>query len=202
MSEKETKQKSICVFCGSSPGNHSRYVELASQTGKAISERDYRLVYGGGGLGLMGATARAAHEAGGKVLGIIPEFLLEIEKAFNLVEHRIVPDMHERKMMMYDEADAFIVLAGGIGTLEEAVEVISWMRLDLHQKPIIFVCDDGYWDPIISLLDHIIKAQFAPEWVHDGIFEVETPEEALDIIEREWAKPFKVREPLVQIEDV
>lgn len=198
MSESTITRSSICVFCGSSPGNHSRYITLATDMGELISRKGYRLVYGGGGMGLMGATARAAHESGGKVLGIIPEFLLESERAYTAVEHRIVPDMHIRKMQMYEESDAFVVLPGGIGTLEEAVEVISWMRLCLHQKPIVFVCNDNYWDPVMSLLNHIIEAQFAPEWMRDGIFEVTTVEAAMELIEENWANPPEKRELVIK----
>ena len=202
MTKETTKASSICVFCGSSPGNHSRYIDLATNVGKLISKHGYRLVYGGGGLGLMGASARAAHESGGKVLGVIPEFLLESERAYTEVEHRVVPNMHERKMQMYEESDAFIVLPGGIGTLEEAVEVISWMRLCLHQKPIVFVSNDNYWDPMGALIDHIIEAQFAPAWMREGIFETTTAQGAMDIIEREWAKPRKKRELVIKKENV
>ena len=202
MTDQKNVPSSICVFCGSSPGNHSRYVSLATETGALISKLGYRLVYGGGGLGLMGASARAAHESGGKVLGIIPEFLLESERAYKAVEHRIVPNMHERKMMMYNESDAFIILPGGIGTLEEAVEVISWMRLDLHQKPIVFVSNDSYWDPMMTLIDHTIDAQFAPEWMREGIFETTTADGALEIIETEWKKPRKTRQVFVHAKDV
>ncbi len=202
MIDTKEARSSVCVFCGSSPGNHSRFVNLATETGKAISARNLRLVYGGGGLGLMGASARAAHESGGKVLGIIPDFLLESERAYKAVEHRIVPNMHDRKMMMFQESNAFIILPGGIGTLEEAVEVISWMRLDLHQKPIVFVCTDDYWDPMISLIDHIIDAEFAPEWMRDGIFEAKSAEEAMTIIEREWKKPKKSHTVKIETSDV
>jgi len=147
---------SICVFCGASPGRDPKHMALATATGTAIAERNFRLVYGGGGLGLMGATARAANKAGGKVLGIMPDFLAEVEQTLTEVEHIIVPDMHARKIMMYEESDGFIVLPGGIGTLEETIEVLSWMRLNLHMKPLVFLDDTGYWSPILDGLNHII----------------------------------------------
>jgi uncharacterized protein (TIGR00730 family) len=173
--------QSLCVFCGSSPGNHPRYVSLAAQTGQDLARAGYRLVYGGGGLGLMGAVARAAHESGGNVLGIMPEFLRGIEGAYMEVPHRIVEDMHTRKRQMYDESDAFIVLPGGIGTLEEAVEVLSWMRLDLHQKPIIFLDNDDYWSPLLSLLDHIVETEFSPAWMKKRIFRATTAQGAIEL---------------------
>lgn len=178
---KKFETQSLCVFCGSSTGNHPRYVALATQTGEELARANYRLVYGGGGLGLMGAVARAAHESGGDVLGIMPEFLRGIEGAYMDVTHRIVPDMHTRKRQMYDESDAFIVLPGGIGTLEEAVEVMSWMRLDLHQKPIIFLDNDDYWSPLLSLLDHIVETEFSPAWMKKRIFRATTAQGAVDL---------------------
>lgn len=185
--------RSICVFCGSREGDHPRYMALAAATGTAIAKADYKLIYGGGGSGLMGATARAAHKAGGKVLGIIPEFLKELEHLLKEVPHDIVPDMHSRKKKMYDAADAFIVIPGGIGTLEEAVEVISWMRLQLHRKPVIFLSDDGYWDGLLSVFDHTIRHGFTPDWMQDGIFEATSPEHALELIQAAWENPMKER---------
>ena len=179
--ENNLDKKSLCVFCGSSPGNDPRYVALATDTGQEIARGGYRLVYGGGGLGLMGAVARATHENGGDVLGIMPEFLRGIEGAYMEVPHRIVPDMHTRKRQMYDESHAFIVLPGGIGTLEEAVEVMSWMRLDLHQKPIIFLDNDDYWSPLLSLLDHIVKTEFSPAWMKNRIFRATTAQSAVEL---------------------
>ena len=117
---------------------------------------------GGGGLGLMGAVASASYKAGGSVLGIMPDFLSGIEKTLYEINHVIVKDMHERKMMMYDKSDAFIVLPGGIGTLEEAVEILSWSRLNLHNKPIIFLDNTNYWDSILKLLNSMSEEGFIP----------------------------------------
>ena len=130
-----TNIKSICVYCGASDDVQPSYIKLAEELGRELAKRDIRMVYGGGGVGLMGACARAAHESAGDVLGIMPRFLLSKERIYEEVEHRIVDDMHTRKQMMFDESDAFIVLPGGIGTLEEAVEILSWARLGLHAKP-------------------------------------------------------------------
>ena len=188
------KSRSICVFCGSRPGNATHYMELADQTGRVIAGGGYRLVYGGGGMGLMGATARAAHKAGGDVLGIIPEFLTEAEALLEDVPHEVVADMHIRKRMMYDASDAFIVLPGGVGTLEEAVELISWMRLQLHHKPIVFLSEDQYWEPLLALLHHTIDKGFSPAWMSDELLRAETPEDALDLIQSLWDNPPTHRE--------
>lgn len=174
--------QSLCVFCGSNPGNHPRYVQLATDLGRDIAEHKYRLVYGGGGLGLMGAVAKAAHHNDGDVLGIMPEFLQDVEGAYKEVPHRIVSDMHTRKKQMYEESDAFIILPGGIGTLEEAVEIMSWMRLDLHEKPIIFLDNDDYWTPMLSLIDHIVDTGFSPAWMKTRIFRAATSHDAIELV--------------------
>lgn len=178
--------KSICVFCGSRPGNQSHYMDLADDTGRKIAQSGYRLVYGGGGSGLMGATARAAFKEGGEIIGIIPEFLTEIEALLKDVPHEVVPDMHVRKRKMYDASDAFIVLPGGIGTMEEAVEIMSWMRMRLHAKPIVFLSTDGYWQPLIDLMLHTIETGFSPEWIKSEILQTNTSLEAIEIIEKKW----------------
>lgn len=182
---KKTK-KSICVFCGSSPGNDPRYMELGRATGRAIAGAGHRLVYGGGGLGLMGASAISAQKAGGEVFGIIPQFLLDVEKPPENIEYDVVPDMHVRKMQMYDASDAFIVLPGGIGTLEECIEVLSWARLNLHDKPMVFVDAEGYWDTLVALIDHIIDEEFAPGWLRDVVFTAKDADEALECIHNAW----------------
>lgn len=168
---------------------------LANTVGETLAKRGHRLVYGGGGLGLMGAVARSAHSSGGKVLGIMPEFLAEVEKTLTQVKHIMVPDMHARKIMMYDESDAFIVLPGGIGTLEETIEILSWMRLNLHDKPLVFLDNTGYWDPIIRGLHHTIEEGFAPESFAKDIHSASTAEDALRIIDEKIANP-NIREPL------
>jgi len=186
---------SICVFCGASPGRDPKHMALAKTVGKALAEGNHRLIYGGGGLGLMGAVARSAHQSGGKVLGIMPEFLTDIEKTLTEVEHILVPDMHARKIMMYDKSDAFIVLPGGIGTLEETIEILSWMRLNLHEKPLVFLDNTGYWGFIIRGLYHTIDEGFAPESFGKDIHSASTAREALVLIADKIANPNK-REPL------
>jgi len=165
----DAKSLNICVFCGSSPGVDPAHMELATDLGQQIASRGHSLIYGGGGLGLMGATARAARDGGAKVIGIIPHFLNAIERTIPDIEHEFVDDMHARKIRMFDLADAFIVLPGGVGTLEEVIEVMSWQRLNLHDKPIVFLSDTGFWDKLIEVLSDIIKAGFAPESLHNDI---------------------------------
>lgn len=182
----EKKQKSICVFCGSSDDVADHYFELARATGHALAKKGIRLVYGGGGVGLMGASAKACHDAGGDVLGIIPEFLQAKEVVYEDVEHVIVPDMRTRKQMMYDAADAFIVLPGGIGTLEEAIEVISWLRIRLHTKPIVFLDIDDYWKPIVDLIAHTVEARFTPDWLLEHLHRANSAGQAIEIIQAAW----------------
>ncbi|MEM6667170.1 MAG: TIGR00730 family Rossman fold protein [Pseudomonadota bacterium] len=175
--------KSVCVYCGSSNEVGPAYLRLATELGRTLAQKGLRLVYGGGGVGLMGACARAAHGDGGEVLGIIPRFLLDREKLYDDVEHRIVDDMHTRKQMMFDESDAFITLPGGIGTLEEAVEMLSWARLGLHAKPMAFLDEDGFWDPFFELMDHIIDGKFTPEEFRAALVHADTQEMALAALE-------------------
>jgi len=197
-----TAPKSICVFCGSRPGNQAHYMDLADDTGRQIAQSGYRLVYGGGGSGLMGETARAAHKAGGQVLGIIPEFLTEIEALLKDVPHEIVPDMHIRKRKMYDASDAFIVLPGGIGTMEEAVEIMSWMRMRLHAKPIVFLSTDGYWQPLVDLMLHTIETGFSPEWMKSEILRASSTSQALEIIQKHWQREVVDRTLKIDIDEV
>ena len=174
-----TNIKSICVYCGSSDDVSPAYLALATELGRTLAAKGIRLVYGGGNVGLMGATARAAHGDGGDVLGIIPKFLLQNERLFEEVEHKIVDDMHTRKQMMFDASDAFIVLPGGIGTLEEAVEMLSWARLGLHAKPMAFLDEDGFWTPFFDLMDHIIEGKFTPEEFRSMLIHTDAPEHAI-----------------------
>ena len=194
--------KSICVFCGSSAGDAPKYGELAENTGYAISQRKYRFVYGGGSFGLMGKSSKAAFDNGGKVLGIIPEFLVRQEGSFDEAEQIIVPNMHVRKMKMYEESDGFIVLPGGIGTIEEAVEMLSWMRLQLHQKPLVFLSDNQYWDPLLNLVRHTISKGFTPEWMNEELLSADTADTALDMMEAYWANPKNERSIWVDYADV
>jgi uncharacterized protein (TIGR00730 family) len=158
---------SVCVFCGSSNQAAPDLLDAAEQLGVAIAQSHLRLVYGGGGVGLMGACARAADGAGGRVLGIIPEFLTRTEKPPAGATTVIVASMHERKMRMFEEADAFAVLPGAIGTLEEVIELLSWRRLGLHAKPIVFYNPNGFWDPLFALFDQFIRQRLIPDAFKD-----------------------------------
>jgi uncharacterized protein (TIGR00730 family) len=153
---------SVCLFCGSSDSADPRYTDAAAAFGTASALAGWRLVYGGGGVGLMGASARAAHAAGGRVLGVMPAFLRSRERLFDEVETLVVTSMHERKQIMYDQSDAFVVAPGGIGTLEEVVELLSWKRLDLHGKPVIFLNVLGFWETFFDLMRHSVEAGFTP----------------------------------------
>ncbi|GGO05188.1 cytokinin riboside 5'-monophosphate phosphoribohydrolase [Iodidimonas muriae] len=156
------KVKSVCIYCGSRSGAHPGYADLAKATGEAIASAGLTLVYGGGQVGLMGICARSATAMGGRVVGIIPEHLDKVEIAqTGLTELHIVSDMHSRKRMMFDRSDAFIVLPGGMGTLDEFIEVLTWSQLDLHDKPIFLLNHDGYWEPLLALLNHVVDQGFA-----------------------------------------
>jgi uncharacterized protein (TIGR00730 family) len=156
---------SVCLFCGSSDAIGEDYLRSASVFGATLAHEGVRLVYGGGGIGLMGAAAKAAHEAGGRVLGVIPEFLCRKEVVYDDVETLVVPNMHERKRIMFEQSDAFAVFPGGIGTLEEAIELMSWRRLDLHHKPIVFLNLAGFWEPLFRLIDHTVERNVTPAWL-------------------------------------
>lgn len=188
--------KSVAVFCGSSPGRAPEHMALATRLGDAIAARGLRLVYGGGGLGLMGAVARAAHTGGAPVLGIIPQLLCEVEALFPDIEHDIVPDMHTRKIRMYNESDAFIILPGGIGTLEEAIEVLSWQRLNLHEKPILFLSDAGFWDGLLAEFTHLIDAGFAGQAMAADILSADSVDAAFATLIDRLNNPI-VRKPLM-----
>lgn len=156
-----TKIKSICVYCGAAPGADAIYMESAIALGRTLADAGIRLVYGGGGVGLMGAAARACAEAGGRVTGIIPDFLIGKEQAFEHAHELIVTkDMHERKRLMFERADAFVALPGGIGTLEELIEQLTWVQLNRHSKPVMALNIAGFWDPLLTLLDHMQSTGF------------------------------------------
>src|SRR6202048_4729732 len=155
-----SKIKTVCVYCGSGPGTNPRFVEAAIALGRALAENGIRLVYGGGSIGLMGAIATSVLDHGGTVTGIIPDFLTSRENALTRVQEMIVtPDMHQRKRLMFERSDAFIALPGGIGTLEELVEQLTWQQLGRHSKPILIANIDGFWEALLVLLPHMRAAQ-------------------------------------------
>jgi len=151
-----SKINAICVYCGSSPGIDPAFATAARAFGKILAENGVRLIYGGGSIGLMGALAGSVIDHGGAATGIIPEFLTAKEQPRRLAQEQIITrDMHERKRTMFDRADAFVALPGGIGTLEELVEQMTWAQLGRHKKPILIVNINGFWDPLLSLLAHM-----------------------------------------------
>jgi uncharacterized protein (TIGR00730 family) len=153
--------KAVCVYCGSGPGSNPNFVKTARNFGRILAENDIRLIYGGGSIGLMGAIAESAVDHGGQVTGIIPEFLKAREMMFRRAQEVIVTrDMHERKRLMFERADAFVALPGGVGTLEELVEQLTWAQLGHHKKPILIANIDGFWDPLCALFDHMREMQF------------------------------------------
>ena len=155
------KIKTVCVYCGSGPGTNPRFIEAAVALGKALADNAIRLVYGGGSIGLMGALATSVLDHGGAVTGIIPDFLTSRENALSRVQEMIVtPDMHERKRLMFERSDAFVALPGGIGTLEELVEQLTWQQLGRHSKPILIANIDGFWEPLLALVTHMRATQF------------------------------------------
>jgi uncharacterized protein (TIGR00730 family) len=156
-----SKIKSICVYCASGPGTNPRFVETAHTFGRILAENGIRLVYGGGSIGLMGALAESVLDHGGIVTGVIPDFLVDREHMLKRAQERIITrDMHERKRIMFERADAFVALPGGIGTLEELVEQLTWAQLGRHKKPILIANIEGFWDSLCALLDHMEKLQF------------------------------------------
>ena len=159
-----SKINAVCVYCGSSPGTEPAFIAAAEKLGAILAENGVRLVYGGGSTGLMGALSRAVIAHGGKATGIIPEFLTTRERPQQLGQDMIVTrDMHERKQKMFERADAFIALPGGIGTLEEIVEQLTWAQLGRHKKPILFANINGYWDPLLALFAHMREQDFVPD---------------------------------------
>ena len=156
--------RSVCVYCGSSPGRDEAYVKAGHLLGRSLAKSGLRLVYGGGTKGVMGAVAEGALKAGGKVTGIIPRFLINkeaTETALDKLDEFLITDnMHERKHKMFEKSDAFVALPGGIGTVEEIVEIMTWGQLGHHRKPIVFANINGFWDPMLSLLDHMAAEGF------------------------------------------
>ena len=174
----------VCVYAGSSPGARPAYVEAAAGLGEAIAGRGLGLVYGGGDVGLMKAVADAAMGAGGAVVGVIPRTLLEREIGHGaLTELLVVETMHERKLAMAERADAFIALPGGIGTVEELVEALTWTQLGVHDKPCAVLDVEGYWQPLLTLLDHAVTERFLPERHRSMLLSGTEPGALLDALE-------------------
>jgi uncharacterized protein (TIGR00730 family) len=172
--------RTVCVYCGSAPGTDPAFINAARRLGELMALDGVRLVYGGGSRGMMGAVAKSVLDHGGQVTGIIPDFLQDKEHTLvGAQEVIITPDMHVRKQTMFERADAFVALPGGIGTLEELVEQLTWAQLGRHKKPILILNTKNFWDPLCGLLDHMRKLDFIRRDLGFTLLVAETPAEVL-----------------------
>jgi uncharacterized protein (TIGR00730 family) len=176
--------RTICVYCGSGSGTEPAFVEAAVAFGRGLAEASIGLVYGGGNVGLMGTIAHSVLQNGGHVTGIIPEFLKSRERMLDAVQETIiVPDMHTRKRLMFERADAFVALPGGIGTLEELVEQMTWAQLGQHTKPILMLSTNGFWKPLLTLLAHMREQGFIRPGLELNYLVAERVEEVMPMLE-------------------
>jgi len=176
--------KSVCVYCGSGFGDDPVFAENAAVLGRSMAEQGINLVYGGGNVGLMGTVAQSVLDHGGHVTGIIPDFLKSREKLLDDVQETIVvPDMHTRKRLMFEKADAFVALPGGIGTLEELVEQMTWSQLGQHTKPILMLSTKGFWKPLLTLIAHMREQGFIRPGLELNYLVAERVEEVLPMLE-------------------
>jgi len=165
-----TEIRSLCLYCGSAEGRNALFRDAAAEFGALLAEHGIRLLYGGGHVGLMGVAADAALAKGGTVVGVIPQFLIDAESGHRgVTELVVVSSMHERKQRMFELADGFVILPGGLGTLDEMIEIVTWKQLGLHDKPIVLLDIDGYWGTLIGLIEKVIAAGFAKPAV-TGLF--------------------------------
>ena len=172
--------KSICVYCGSRQGARSAYAEAARDLGRALAGEGWRLVYGAGDVGLMGEVARAAQAAGGDTFGVIPTHLLQLEVGkTDLTRFVITETMHERKKVMLMNADAVVLLPGGAGSLDEIFEALTWRQLGLHAKPILVLNTEGFWTPLLELVDHVVEEGFAAPSLRGFLMSADTPDAAM-----------------------
>ncbi|MBB2961301.1 TIGR00730 family Rossman fold protein [Methylobacterium sp. R2-1] len=180
---------SVCVYCGSGFGGDPAFAEAACRLGASLARAGVKLVYGGGNVGLMGTVASATLDAGGYVTGIIPDFLKSRERMLDAVQETIVvSDMHTRKRLMFDRADAFVALPGGIGTLEELVEQLTWAQLGQHRKPILLLSVNGFWDPLITLIDHMRAHGFIREGLDLNYLVGEDPDRVVETLSEVLAR--------------
>ena len=177
--------KSICVYCGAREGTSDAYMAAAAELGQAMGDRNWRLVYGAGDIGIMGEVARSSQAAGADALGVIPGHLVAWEVAKQDLDRLIVTEtMHERKKVMFMNADAVVVLPGGAGSLDEFFEVLTWAQLKLHAKPIVILNVGGYWDPLVGLIDHVIQNGFADASLRDLFQVVDSVDDLLATLDR------------------
>lgn len=180
---------SVCVYCGSGFGGDPAFADAARRLGTSLARAGVKLVYGGGNVGLMGTVAGATLDAGGHVTGIIPDFLKSRERMLDAVQETIVvSDMHTRKKLMFDRADAFVAMPGGIGTLEELVEQLTWAQLGQHRKPILLLSVNGFWDPLITLIDHMRSQGFIREGLDLSYLIGDDPDRVVDRLEAALAE--------------
>lgn len=186
---RENMFKSLAVYCGSSPGRDPFYKELARGVGTLLAARGIRLVYGGGGVGMMGAVADGTLDAGGKVTGVIPDFLNTRElKHAGVEDMRVVRTMHERKQIMVTESDGFVALPGGFGTLDELFEALTWSQLAIHAKPVGVLNVEGFFDGMLATLDVMVERGFLRQEDRDRVVSAETPEGLLEAMSA-WKAP-------------
>jgi len=194
---KMSEIRTVCVYCGSGPGTNPSFIQSAKTLGRIFAENDVRLVYGGGSVGMMGAVASSVLEHGGHVTGIIPDFLVKKEVMMPLKDLIITPDMHERKRLMFEHSDAFVAMPGGVGTLEELVEQLTWKQLGRHQKPILLADIDGFWEPLFALLAHMRETEFIRPGFSIDLLKAERVE---DILPRLQAAAARVTKEATQME--
>jgi uncharacterized protein (TIGR00730 family) len=192
-----SKINAVCVYCGSSAGIEPAFGEAAGQLGKIFAENGVRLIYGGGSVGLMGILADAVLAHGGKATGIIPDFLTLRERPRRLGQELIITrDMHERKRTMFERADAFVALPGGIGTLEELVEQLTWAQLGRHRKPILIANINRYWEPLLALVAHMRERKFVPESLAVNFLVAERVEDILPVLRKAARSRAEVEKPM------
>jgi uncharacterized protein (TIGR00730 family) len=193
---KQMEIRNICVYCGSGRGKNPLFSNAANTLGAAMGEAGIGLVYGGGGNGLMGDVARAVRASGGTVTGIIPKALVARENPYTEVDEYVVTEnLHQRKMMMFERSDAFVALPGGLGTLEELVEQLTWVQLDFHQKPVIIANIDGYWNTLLRLFDQMRDETFIREGLLPQYIIVDKVEDIVPLLTR-----VRTSEPEISIE--
>lgn len=188
-----SEKKWVCVFCASAAGASPVYLEAATELGRRIAERGYGLLYGGAVVGAMGAVAEGALEAGGEVVGVIPDVIKEREiEHRGLTELHVVRTMHERKAMLAKRADAFVALPGGYGTMDEFIEIVTWAQLRIHAKPCVLVNVSGFWDGLLAFLDHCVEQGFIQAENRPLVEVGGDPAEALEVVERVWRERAEV----------
>jgi uncharacterized protein (TIGR00730 family) len=182
---------SACVYCGTGSKVDQIYKDMAESLGKVMAAQKVRLVYGGGKVGLMGIVSQACFHAGGEVVGIIPEHIQEKEiRNDDLTELYVVDSMHTRKRLMVDKSEGFIIMPGGFGTLDETFEILTWKYLGLHDKPVVFLNVNGFYDPLLKMVDNMVEVGFTPFWHRQMYSVVETPEDALTMLR---SQPEKIK---------